>query len=152
MDNPSINAIDLLKEYHRLVATLLDKIADSTERAVVARKELFDQLKLNLDVHAHIEETIFYPAIEEEKETHKIVLESYEEHALVKDLLSELEVEDHQTEEWTAQFMVLKENVEHHVKEEEDEMFPEVKKILGEEKLLQLGNQMKMEKEKFIEE
>ncbi len=149
--NKSQNALELLKADHKVVADLLEKITNTTERAEVTREELFDELKLNLDTHAHIEETIFYPTIKEEKETHEITLEAYEEHAVVKDLLAQLESEDHQTEEWTAKFTVLKENIEHHVKEEENDMFPKVEKILGEEKLLELGNKMSLEKDKFLE-
>lgn len=144
------NAIELLKAEHSVVAALLEKIAHTTERAEVARDGLFAKLKLNLDAHTHIEETIFYPAIKEAKETHEITLEAYEEHAVVKELLVQLAKEDHQTEEWTAKFTVLKENIEHHVKEEESDMFPKTKKILNEEKLEELGAKMQAEKEKFM--
>src|ERR1041385_2200115 len=110
-----MNPFTLLKEDHQKVAGILEKIDATTERGVKTREELFTQLKTELDIHAQIEETIFYPALEEADETRDITLEAYEEHRLVKQLLSELESMSKDSEEWTAKFTVLKENVEHHV-------------------------------------
>ncbi len=145
-----MDAIEIIEADHKVVAALMDKIANTTERAEVTREELFAKLKLNLDAHAEMEEQAFYPAIEEAKETHKITLEAFEEHAVVKDLLAQLAAEDHNTEEWTAKFTVLKENVEHHVKEEEEDLLPKSRKILGKDKLMELAPRMLAVKEKFL--
>ena len=134
-----MNAFTLLKQDHQTVADLLEKIDKTTERALKTREELFTRLKTELDIHAKIEETVFYPAIENEEETRDITLEAFEEHRLVKQLLSELESMSKDSEEWTAKFTVLKENVEHHVEEEEGEMFPKAKKVLAKEDQETLG-------------
>ncbi len=143
-----MDAFKLLKADHKKVAGILEKIDATTERGVKTREELFAQLKSELDVHAQIEETIFYPAIEDAKETHEITLEAFEEHRVVKQLLSELEAMDKGNETWTARFTVLKENIEHHVEEEEDEMFPKAKKVLGNAEAEALGTRLEAAKAK----
>ena len=137
-----MNAFTLLKADHKKVAGILEKIDSTTERGVKTREELFTQLKTELDVHARVEETIFYPELEKADETHDITLEALEEHRLVKQLLAELETMDKGDEQWTARFSVLKENVEHHVEEEEGEMFPKARKVLSNEQAEILGTQM----------
>ena len=137
-----MNAFALLKADHKKVADILEKLDSTTERGVKTREELFTQLKIELDAHARIEETIFYPALEEAKETRDITLEAFEEHRLVKQLLSELEKMSKDQEEWTAKFTVLKENVEHHVEDEEGEMFPKARKVLSEEQAETLGTRL----------
>src|SRR6266850_8401993 len=137
-----MNAFTLLKADHKKVADLLEQIDSTTERGIKTREDLFKRLKNELDVHTRIEETIFYPALEEEEETRDITLEAFEEHRLVKQLLSELESMDKGDEQWTAKFTVLKENIEHHVEEEEYEMFKKARKVLSEEDLENLGSRM----------
>jgi hemerythrin-like domain-containing protein len=137
-----MNAFTLLKTDHEKVAGILTSIEETTERAAKGREELFTRLKEELDLHAKIEEEIFYPALEEADETREVTLEAYEEHRLVKQLLAELEMEPKDTEEWTAKFTVLKENIEHHVEEEEGEMFKNARKVLNEEEIESLGNQL----------
>jgi hemerythrin superfamily protein len=141
-----MNAFTLLKADHKKVAGILGKIDETTERAVKTREELFTQLKTELDIHTRIEETIFYPALEEADETRDITLEAFEEHKVVKTLLGELESMGKDQEEWTAKFTVLKENVEHHVEEEEGEMFTKARTVLGEEGAETLGTRMEQAK------
>ena len=137
-----MNAFALLKADHKKVAGILEKLDSTTERGVKTREELFTQLKTELDVHARIEETIFYPALEEAEETRDITLEAFEEHRLVKQLLGELEKMSKDSEEWTAKFTVLKENVEHHVEEEESDMFPKARKVLSDDQAETLGTRL----------
>jgi iron-sulfur cluster repair protein YtfE (RIC family) len=144
-----MNAFELLKQDHKMVSGIFEKLEPTTERAVKTRDELFTQLKQELDVHAQIEEQIFYPAIKEAEETHEITLEAIEEHNVVKQLLSELDAEPKDTEEWAAKLTVLQENVEHHVEEEETEMFPKAKKVLSDEQVEQLGTHMQEAKTKL---
>ena len=141
-----MNAFTLLKQDHDTVANLLEKIDKTTERGIKTREDLFTKLKTELDVHAKIEETIFYPAIENEDETRDITLEAFEEHRLVKQLLSELESMSKDDEQWTAKFTVLKENVEHHVEEEEGEMFEKARKVLSKEDQETLGTRLEQAK------
>ncbi|MBV9960360.1 MAG: hemerythrin domain-containing protein [Acidobacteria bacterium] len=142
-----MNAIELLKQDHEKVSGIFEKLEPTTERGLKTREELFTQLKQELDVHAAIEEEIFYPAIKDADETHEITLEAYEEHAVVKRLLKELAAEPKDTEEWKAKLTVLKENVEHHVEEEEGEMFPKARKVLGEDQIEQLGERLEAAKQ-----
>lgn len=143
-----MDAFTLLKTDHKTVAGLMDKIEQTTERAVKTRDELFTELKSELDIHAEIEEKILYPVLEKADETHDISLEAYEEHRIVKQLLGELETEPKDAEEWTAKFTVLKENVEHHVEEEEGEMFKKARKVLSEEEIEELGARLEEAKKK----
>jgi len=137
----------LLKADHERVAGMMDKVDETTERAAKGREETFTRIKEELDLHALIEEQIFYPALEEVDETRDITLEAYEEHRLVKQLLSELEQEPKDTEEWTAKFTVLKENVEHHVEEEEGELFKKARQVLSEEEIESLGKRIEQAKQ-----
>jgi hemerythrin superfamily protein len=141
-----MNAFTLLKADHKKVAGILEKIDETTERGVKTREELFTQLKTELDIHTRIEETIFYPALKDADETRDITLEAFEEHKVVKTLLGELESLGKDKEEWTAKFTVLKENIEHHVEEEEGEMFPKARKVLGEDGAETLGTRMEKAK------
>ena len=141
-----MNAFTLLKQDHQTVAGLLEKIDQTTERGVKTREDLFAKLKNELDVHTKIEETIFYPALENEEDTRDITLEAFEEHRLVKQLLGELESMSKDDEEWTAKFTVLKENIEHHVEEEEGEMFEKARKVLSKEDQETLGARLEQAK------
>ena len=134
-----MDAFALLKADHKKVAGILETIEETTERATKGREELFTRLKNELDVHSRIEEEIFYPALEEAEATRDITLEAYEEHRIVKQLLEELESSPKDDEQWTAKFTVLKENIEHHVEEEEGEMFQKARKVLSEDEIEDLG-------------
>jgi len=140
-----MDAFSLLKADHRKVAGLFERLESARGQA---KLRVFEQIKMELDLHTHIEEKIFYPALEKPSETHDITLEAYEEHAVVKNLLKELSRAKTANDEWEAQAKVLKENVEHHVEEEENELFPKAEEALGEEKIEALGERMATEKER----
>lgn len=141
-----MNAFELMKQDHKKVSGIFENLEPTTERGVKTREELFAQLKQELSIHARIEEEIFYPAIKEAKETRDITLEAYEEHNVVKQLLTELDELSKDDETWGAKLKVLKENVEHHVEEEEEEMFPSAKKVLSPEQVEELGTRMEAAK------
>jgi len=141
-----MDAITLLKTDHEKVAGIFEKLDETTERAEKTREELFTKLKQELDLHAHIEEKIFYPAIKQAEETREITMEALQEHHVVKVLLRELDAMGVTSETWTAKLKVLKENVEHHVEEEEEEMFPKARTVLSKEQLEELGALMEEEK------
>jgi hypothetical protein len=142
-----MNAFELLKKDHKKVSDLFKQLEETTERAVKTREELFGKLKQELDIHARIEEQIFYPAIKDAEETHEITLEAIEEHNVVKQLLGELDSMPVDDERWTAKLTVLKENVEHHVEEEEGEMFKDAQKVLTAEQVEELGTRMESSKQ-----
>ncbi|HYY46825.1 MAG TPA: hemerythrin domain-containing protein [Candidatus Angelobacter sp.] len=134
-----MDAITLLKTDHRKV----EKIFSELEKGKGNRQQLFTELKTELEVHAEIEEQLFYPAVRDAKQTHDIVVESFQEHAQVKKVLADLDSADKQTEHWLAGVKVLMEDVQHHVGEEENELFPKVKdKVLSGEELEALGARM----------
>lgn len=137
-----MNAFQLLKEDHQKVSGIFQQLEPTTERAEKTRTELFARLKEELDIHAQVEEKVFYPSIKQAAETREIVLEGFEEHHVVKILLKELEELPVDTEQWTAKLKVLKENVEHHVEEEEQEMFQKAREVLSEDEINKLGERM----------
>lgn len=140
-----MDAFNLLKADHQKVAQLFDQLESSNGKA---KLRVFEQIRTELELHTHIEEKIFYPAVEKPKETHDLTLEAYEEHDVVKNLLRQLSKAKSANEEWEAQAKVLRENVEHHVEEEENELFPKAESALGEDKIEALGEQMVAEKER----
>lgn len=142
-----MNAFELLKKDHEKVSGILEKLDATTERGVKTREELFTQLKTELDIHAQIEEQILYPVLKEAKETEDITLEAFEEHAVVKRLLAELEALPKDDETWGAKLTVLKENVEHHVEEEEGEMFKSAREVLSREEIEELGTRLEEAKQ-----
>jgi iron-sulfur cluster repair protein YtfE (RIC family) len=144
-----MNAFNLLKEDHKRVAGIFEKLEPTTERALKTREELFSKLNSELEVHAAVEEQIFYPVLKEAAETREITFEAFEEHRVVKELLKELASTPKDTEEWTAKLTVLKENVEHHVEEEEGEMFKKARIVLTDEEAEELGSRMEAAKKKL---
>lgn len=140
-----MDAFQLLKADHRKVAQLFDQLESADGRA---KLQVFEQIKTELELHTLIEETIFYPALEKPKETHDLTLEAYEEHDVVKKLLRELSGARSANDEWEAQAKVLRENVEHHVEEEENELFPKAEDALSEDDLDALGDRMAAEKQR----
>src|SRR5688572_9856499 len=138
-----MNAFQLLKNDHKIVSGLFDQIESASGQA---KTQLFTRLKSELDVHALIEEKVFYPALENQKESREITLEAYEEHKVVKDLLAELANGSSADEEWDAKLKVLRENVDHHVDEEEGELFDKADDVLSDEDLDRIGEQMEAEK------
>ncbi|HEX9096650.1 MAG TPA: hemerythrin domain-containing protein [Candidatus Dormibacteraeota bacterium] len=133
-----MDAIQLLKNDHKKV----EKIFSDLENKADDRRALFPQLDRELTVHAAIEEKVFYPAAKEAEPTRDLVLESIEEHKQIKMVLADLEQTDMRTAEWGADLKVLKEDVMHHVGEEEDELFPKIQKLLSKEQLEELGTRM----------
>lgn len=133
-----MDAIELLKADHRKV----DKIFSELENGNGNREQLFKELATELTVHAEIEEQLFYPAVKDAEPTHDLVLESFEEHKQMKMVLGDLEQADQQTEQWMAGLKVLMEDVQHHVGEEENDLFPKVKKVLSSQELEDLGERM----------
>ena len=132
-----MDAIELLKEDHQRV----EKIFSAMEKKE-NRQKMFPELDRELSVHAEIEEKIFYPATKEAEPTRDLVLESIEEHKQIKLVLADLEQTDMTTDVWGAALKVLEEDVMHHVGEEENELFPRVRKVLSKEQLQDLGARM----------
>ena len=138
-----MDAFELLKADHKKVAQLFDQLEAASGNAKLG---VFSQIKNELELHTHIEEKIFYPALEKPAETHDLILEAYEEHNVVKELLTELGGARAADDEWQAQAKVLRESVEHHVDEEENELFDKADDALSDEEIEALGERMEAEK------
>ncbi|MEU7791050.1 hemerythrin domain-containing protein [Amycolatopsis sp. NPDC049159] len=139
----STDAIVLLKNDHKTVEKLFKEFEKAGEDAYREKRRIADSIIEELTVHAYIEEEIFYPAAREAvPETKDHVLESVEEHHVVVWMLSELRGMDPKDETFDAKVTVLTENVRHHVEEEEDEWFPEVRSAMGRKRLQELGQRM----------
>ncbi len=146
-----MDAIALLKADHDKVKKMLDEGETTTERGVKTRTELLATLKLELTVHERIEEEIFYPALKEHPKARDIVLEGYEEHHVVDEIMGELEATDVTDETWGAKFKVMKENIEHHIEEEEGEMFKNARQVFERQELEDLGARMQELKEAALQ-
>jgi hemerythrin-like domain-containing protein len=140
-----MDAFSLLKADHRKVEELFERLEATDGKQ---KLNVFAEIKTELDLHAHIEEKIFYPALEKPKQTHDLTLEAYEEHDVVKKLLRELSRSKTANEEWEAKAKVLQENVEHHVQEEENELFKKASSVLSQGDIEELGESMEVEKER----
>lgn len=135
--------IELLMSDHRRFEQLLKEGEDSTERAKKGRRQVLQALATELTVHETIEEQILYPALEPHPEARKTALEGYEEHHVADGIINELKEVATDDEKWAAKFKVLKENVTHHITEEERMMFPAARGVLEREELLALGARMR---------
>jgi hemerythrin-like domain-containing protein len=147
-----MDAIQLLTSDHDTVRDLLEKLTETTERASKKRKELLERIEKELKVHTTIEEEIFYPAFRDAggKERAVMVAEAREEHRAVDELvLPDLLHTDVESVQFSGRAKVLKELIEHHAEEEEEEMFPDARKALGKAELEKLGEQMMARKEEL---
>ena len=142
-----MNAIALLTADHDKVKRLLNELESTTERGVKTRAELFATIKGELTLHEIVEEEIFYPELKAHPKATDIVLEGYEEHHVVDTLMGELEVLDVSDETWGPKAKVMKENIEHHIEEEEGDMFKQARQVFDSAELDDLGRRMEARKE-----
>jgi hemerythrin-like domain-containing protein len=133
---------ELLKEDHREAEGLIAELENGGDR------ETFNKLQNALKLHTQIEEAIFYPALEDFDETDGLVSEAYSEHDDVDELLETMSQTDPQSEDFQDYLSDLKDSIEHHVEEEENELFPLAEEILGADTLEQMGERMEKMKEK----
>src|SRR5215212_8716469 len=124
-----MDALTLLKTDHDKVKKLLTELESTTERGLKRREELYTTIRKELTVHEIVEEEIFYPTLKEHPKATDIVLEGYEEHHVVDLLMGELDATPFDDEQWAPKAKVMKENIEHHIEEEEGEMFEKARQI-----------------------
>lgn len=134
-----MNAIDLLKQQHREVESLFAQIETTKDSS--DKLELVQELADQFAAHGTIEERIFYPTAYA-KSTSELLEEAVEEHLSAKRILADLLDMQPSDEHFDAKIKVLKEQIEHHVKEEESELFPKVRAELDEVTLASMGEQM----------
>jgi len=140
------NAIALLKADHAAVSDLFAKYEKT--RSVPRKRALVDQICKELGAHAQVEEEIFYPDVKAALKDHELVPEAAVEHASIKDLIAQIEGVEPVGEMFDAKVKVLSEYVKHHVKEEQDEMFPKVKKTSLD--LVEMGARLAARKEELL--
>ena len=136
------DAIEILEREHRHFENLLKQGEDSTERARATRRELLATLTADLNAHELMEEKVLYPALQSHPQARDIVLEGFEEHHVADLIVKELHDVATNDEAWGAKFKVLKENIEHHIQEEEGNMFRLARGIFSRDELRALGTRM----------
>lgn len=135
-----MDALELLKQDHQKVKELFEQAEEAEGKEL---QNIFDQIKTELETHARIEETVFYPAVQKHEELKDMVLESLEEHKQIKTLLKEMDNLASDSEKFEPKLQVLMENVEHHAEEEEEgKMFPKLRKIMNKQQLEKLGAEL----------
>jgi hemerythrin superfamily protein len=149
-----MNAVELLKEDHVRIKALLEELSNTTERGLKKRVELLNKIELELTLHTSIEEEILYPAFKQAggKEEAEMYYEAKEEHRTVDALVvPDLKQTDPGTPEFAGRVKVCKELLEHHIEEEEEEMFPKAEELLGTQ-LDELGAQMEQRRQALKKE
>jgi hemerythrin-like domain-containing protein len=146
-----MDAIEMLKADHEKVKGLFRQYEAAGDRAYQKKRSVAEEVFTEITVHSTLEEELFYPAVkaETDKQGQELVAESVEEHHVVAMLIEELKALDPKDERYDAKFTVLMENIEHHIEEEEDELFPEAEDVLGDE-IEELGAQMKERKDQLM--
>ena len=144
------NAITMLKSDHATVKRLLRELSETTERSTKQRENLVAMLEREIKMHAQVEEEVFYPAFKAATrgtESQDLFYEAAEEHHIVDMVLPALKAANPKSKEFTAKAKVLKDLIEHHIKEEETQMFAEAREIFGDEQLRELGDMMQARKD-----
>jgi hemerythrin superfamily protein len=144
-----LNPMTMLKHDHQKVKELLSQLSETTGRGVKKRQQLLAQIEMELRVHTQIEEEIFYPALREAattQEGEKMYFEATEEHHAAKVVLQDLLSTDPSTPNFGGKAKVLKELIEHHVKEEEKELFAQAKETIPADELSELAERMQQRK------
>lgn len=147
-----MNALELLKEDHDKVRDLLEQLVNTSERAEKKRPDLLAKIAKEMQVHTQIEEEIFYPAFKKAsgKQNDKMYYEAHEEHHAVEDLaLPDLKKADPGGTQFSGRAKVLKELIEHHAKDEEEEMFPQARKTMSARELEELGEKIQARKKEL---
>jgi iron-sulfur cluster repair protein YtfE (RIC family) len=151
-----MDAITLLRDDHRMLRELVQKFADTTEQAVETRKKLLKRIEAELHAHTTIEEELFYPALLDasgDVKDARMVAEGIEEHrAADRKVIPDLHKADESSIAYSGEAKVLKDYIFHHLKEEEEEMFPRVRELIGRKELRLLGEKMLARKKELLGE
>lgn len=124
---------DVLKREHKEIKKLFQK-AEKDPRE-------YAQFAEELETHVSAEEQTVYKPLEKEKQVHEMVLEGFEGHHVVSLIMQEMESQIAGSEEWRAKFKVMSENLEHHIEEEEKQLFPAAEKAIGRERAVEMAEQ-----------
>ncbi len=147
-----MNAIKLLKDHHKEIKGLLEELGEAGPRAARRRVTLVEQVAGELTAHEQMEEEVLYPALAKHRDARESVLEGYEEHHVANLILAELRDTPVNDERWAAKAKVLTENVEHHIEEEEREIFKHARSVFDSEQLDEMAERMASVKEGQLSE
>lgn len=131
-----------LEKDHREMEQMLTQLSEKFDKA------LFTKLATELVGHERAEEDVLYKAIVDDERTRTITLEGYEEHHVADLIMKELKANEPGTERWMAKLSVLKENVEHHIEEEEGEMFKAGRQVVPSDRAIEMVSEFETEKKK----
>jgi hemerythrin-like domain-containing protein len=135
-----MNALELLKKDHKEVKKLLEELEG--EDAGREQRNIFNEIDQKLRLHEHLEETLLYPELKKHEESKEEAIEGFVEHHTANAVLLDLAKQKAGSPEFSARAKVLKELIEHHIEEEEGELFDKAEEVLGEERLEQIGDKM----------
>lgn len=144
------NAITMLKADHANVKRLLRELNETSDRATKQRERLVADIEREVKIHSQLEEELFYPTfkkVAEDTDGEDLFYEATEEHHVVDMVLPELKTTSPKTPEFAAKSTVLKELIEHHIREEEGEMFAQARRLMSDQQLRELGDAMQARKE-----
>lgn len=139
-----MDALQLLKEDHDRLRQFFHRFRSSKDEG--EHREIFEEIKKDLQTHSHVEEILFYPAVQEFDELEDLVDEAIEEHSKVADLLDDIDELNEEGADIRTKMAELIQNVEHHAQEEENEMFPKVRELMNSGDLESLGKEIESEK------
>lgn len=134
-----MKATEFLSNDHEEALDLIEELENLTEEELDNDEQLFNELREALQLHTRMEESFLYPPLEKFDQTRDIIEQSYKEHQTVIQLLGRM---DPGNDNWEEQLTELRENIEDHVDEEENEMFPLADGLLGGDRLEEIGRQM----------
>ncbi|MDY0038781.1 MAG: hemerythrin domain-containing protein [Desulforhabdus sp.] len=137
----------ILEKDHDEIKSILEKLEKTSEGSAKTREDYFDNLKQELIPHMKAEENHFYPALKKKEETRETALEALEEHHVAELVLMELDKMTKKEENWGAKLTVLKELIEHHIEEEEEEVFEDAKEYLDEGQIEKISKAFEKEKQ-----
>jgi len=144
------NAITMLKSDHATVKRLLRELNETSDRATKQRESLVAQIEREVKMHAQIEEEVFYPAFKaatKGTEGEDLFYEAAEEHHIVDMVLPALKAANPKSHEFGAKAKVLKDLLEHHIREEEGQMFQQARSLFSDDQLRELGDLMQARKD-----
>lgn len=143
-----MDCFTLLKQDHDEVTELLKRCENAAAKG--GGEEVFKTLARNIAVHAKVEETVFYPRLQEFDELSSQIEESYKEHQEVEKVLEEMAQLSPDDEEFESKLKELQQDIEHHVEEEEGKLFPQASKLIGKDEAAELGETIAEEKKEMM--
>jgi hemerythrin superfamily protein len=142
-----MNLYEMLHQDHEKARALFAQLEAIGEEDDARREQIYIGLYRELDLHSQAEEKFFYSQLKGEDETRDIVLEALDDHKEIRKLMDELEAMDKSSPDWSSRLATLQEKVEHHVQDEERELFPRARRALTDEEAAGIADDIEAFKE-----